>query len=204
MTRRDRRHVGTPQVRPDQETANAGAITGAMTGSIPDDLLEEALAYTGLTDLSPEVQRSVLGLTPETASVEPATWTQLLEAAHRGIQHHRNDSAALPRMLFVRRCEKQASLDDVATAIGVPAKQLDAIEHGHERIETLTAANVAAWIRFLDVEIPQARASLRKALELQRREDVSLAAAASPDAKGADDGFVEEVVALLEAEAGHP
>jgi hypothetical protein len=195
MTRRDRRHVDSHQERADEDATKKAPTP-------PDDLLEEALAHTGLTALSPEVQRSILALTAETAPVEPATWTQLLDAAHRGIQHHRNDSAALPRMLFMRRCERETSLDDIAAAIAVPAKQLGAIEHGHDRVETLTAAKVAAWILFLDVDAPQARASLTKALELQRRENVALAAAASPDAEDADDRFIDEVIALVEAEAG--
>jgi transcriptional regulator with XRE-family HTH domain len=164
-----------------------------------DDLLNEALAHTGLDALSPEAQRYLLALTTDSASVEPDTRQKLVDAASRGIQHHRNDSSALPRLLFVQRRALRSSLEDVAERIGVPADQLAAVERGRERIETLTAPKVAAWISVLGVSSAQARASIGRALELQRREDLAVAAAAT-DVSTTDDDFIEEVIAHLPAE----
>jgi transcriptional regulator with XRE-family HTH domain len=164
-----------------------------------DKLLDEALANTGLDALSPEAQRYLLALASDTASVEPSTRQKFVDAASRGIQHHRNDSSALPRLLFLQRRELHSSLEDVAERIGVPADQLAEVERGQGRIEALTAPKVASWINALGVGVDQARASLGRALELQRREDLAVAAAAA-DVAAADDDFIEEVIALLLAE----
>ncbi len=171
----------------------------AETDDDRDELLDEALAHTGLDALSPEAQRYLLALTRDTASVEPSTRQKLVDAASRGIQHHRNDSSALPRLLFLQRRELHSSLEDVAERIGVPADHLAEVERGRERIGTLTAPKVAAWISALGVGVDQARASLGRALELERREDLAVAAAA-PEVSTADNDFIEQVIALLLAE----
>lgn len=164
-----------------------------------DEVLDEALAHTGLDALSPEAQSYLLALTSDTASVEPSTRQKFVDAASRGIQYHRNDSSALPRLLFLQRRELHSSLEDVAERIGVPADQLAEVERGRERIETLTAPKVASWISALGVGVDQARVSLGRALELQRREDLAVAAAAAEVAAPEDD-FIKEVIALLRAE----
>ena len=57
---------------------------------------------------------------------------------------------------------------------------------------------MASWIGALDVNASQDRASLRRALELQRREDRAVAAAAV-EVSAENDAFFEEVIALLQA-----
>lgn len=161
--------------------------------------VEMTAAHTGLDALSPESQRYLLALTNDTASVESSTRQKFVDAASRGIQHHRNDSSALPRLLFLQRRELHLSLEDVAKRIGVPADQLAEVERGRERIDTLTGHKVASWISALGVGVDQARASLGRALELQRREDLAVAAAAA-EVAAADDEFIDKVIALLHAE----
>lgn len=163
------------------------------------ELVDEALAQIALDALSPEAQRYLLSLTSDTASVEPSTRQKLVDAASRGIKHHRDDSSALPRLLFLKRCELQSTLEDIAGRIDVPTDELADVERGRKRIETLTAPKVASWVRALGVGSDQARASLGRALELQRREDLTVAAAAGVISTE-DSNFIEEVMALLLAE----
>jgi transcriptional regulator with XRE-family HTH domain len=197
----DRRHVDALH-----ELMNADPLEGtdgteepATSTDEQDELLDEAMAQTGLDALSPEAQRYLLALTSDTASVEPATRQKLVAAASRGIQHHRDESSALPRLLFLRRRDLQSSVEDVAARIGVAAEQLARVEGGRAPVETLTAEKVASWIGVLGVGADQARASLGRALELQRRENLAIVAA-SVEVSTADDAFIEEVIALLQSQ----
>lgn len=195
----DRRHVDDLHELMDSDPIENGPEKLSDSTDSRDGAIDEALAHTGLDALSPEAQRYLLALTADTESVEPATRQKLVYAATRGIQHHRNDTSALPRLLFLRRHQLNTSLEDVAERIGVPADQLDAVERGRARIESITAPKVASWVRALHVGADQARESLRRALELQKREDLAVAAASaavSPE----DDEFIQQVIALLQAQ----
>lgn len=189
--------IETP-VQPGAAAGDAANTAETVGTESTDDSLDEALSRVGLDALSPEAQRYLLALTADTASVEPSTRQKLVDAAARGIQHHRNDTSALPRLLFLQRRHLGAPLEEVAARVGASAAELDAVERGRARVESLSPAVVASWIDALEVGADQARVSLGRALELQRRDDVAVAAAAAAAPTG-DDEFIEQVIALLEA-----
>jgi hypothetical protein len=163
------------------------------------EVISEALARVGLDALSPEAQRLLLALTDDVESVEPSTRQRLVSAADRGIQRRRDERSALPRLLFLARRRAEATLEDIADRIDVPADTLDAVERGKELIDTMRPEQVAAWIRSLHVGAEQARESLRRAFRLRREQDLAVASA-SPEVTADQDAFVNQVMALLQAE----
>ena len=138
----------------------------------------------------------LLELTADSASVEPHTRQKFVEAASRGIQHHRNDVQRAP----------STPLYPAARASLVPRgcrrthrRPRRPACRSRERTGTHRDPHCAQG-RILDKRPRRRRRSSPdepgRALELQRREDLAVAAAA-PEFVAADGDFIQEVISCF-------
>jgi Helix-turn-helix domain len=166
----------------------------------PDDCEQDAWmesAFTALpaSDLfDPAVLAAVELLMNDYESVTVRTRQRLVDGADRGVRwRHRLDNR-LGNLLREHRCARQLSPGDIAARIGADASLITEIETGAKPAHSLTAEQVAAWIRYVRLEHGAALAALRDTPPLGKvpEQDADLPA----------DGFTCDVAAALGRSSG--
>ncbi|WP_375504505.1 hypothetical protein [uncultured Jatrophihabitans sp.] len=175
----------------DLETVEADASEPA------ESPVTAALAAAGHDMLSGEASELLLDLTADAVSIEPEARARLVEAAQRALSKRRDDASPLPRLLFLARREAGEAVESVARAIAVDRDDLLHVERGVKSLEQFGADSTAAWVMHFGVPLDQARAAIRRTLQLQAVDE--RAAASRVDAVEVDNApFLTKVTALLE------
>ncbi len=161
-----------------------------------DPEILNAISSVGLEAMSPSAQALLLRLTDYSENLEPATRGRLVSAAESALRWRKNNSAALPVLLFARRRAAKVTPEEISAQIHVPAEALTDIESGASSMRTIEPDEVAAWIHVLNVDFPDAEAALKRGYE--RRPASPRAAGANPSQLAPDDdGFVTAVLTRL-------
>lgn len=140
-----------------------------------DTELESALSSLDHLALSREAQELLVGLTNDSAGLEPAARQKFVAAAQRALRKRRNDASPLPRVLFLLRQERAEDPADVAIQVGVDPEVLANAERGRVAIRELPVDAVVAWIQHFDVARPTARDALLEVLRVQSRGELAAA-----------------------------
>jgi hypothetical protein len=161
-----------------------------------DDLIDSALDGVGVEALSDEARAMLLAVTDQSEGLEPSTRQRLVAAAERGLHSRRQGTIALPLVLFNARRGAGQQLDEVASAVEIPPAQLQAIETGTDKLNSISAEAVATWIAQFDITIEQAQGALYNTFVASgptRR----AAGRSSRKLSVEDSAFVEQVVECL-------
>lgn len=170
--------------------------------AVLDTDLSEALSAVGLDAMSPDARELLLGLTDYSENLEPAARESLVSAAERAMQWRRDNSNALPVLLFTRRRQQELSPQQVADALDIEPDAVAAIESGSSSLRSATAPVVARWINLLRVSEGEAEAALM--LGVARPQPTVRAAGRTQPSRTSeiDKAFVDQVLQHLRDLAG--
>lgn len=142
---------------------NAEPPVMALPGQQPDDgeqdtWMEAAFTALSASDLfDPEVLAAVELMMNDSESVTVSARQRLVEGAGRGVRWRRR----LGNLLREHRRARHLTPGDIAARIGAAAPLIAEIETGAKPACSLTAEQVAAWIRYVGLEHGAALAALR-------------------------------------------
>ena len=102
----------------------------------------------------------------------------------------------MQQLLFVRRRETEQSLDEIATAIGASADELQALEGGSRELSQLDARSLAAWATQLRISSSIAVRCLRQSLAI-RPAYASFGRTDAPELNDEDTQYVARFEAAL-------
>jgi transcriptional regulator with XRE-family HTH domain len=155
-----------------------------------------ALGVVGLEAMSPEARALIIKLTDYSESLEPTARESFVSAAERGLQWRRNNSSALPVLLFTRRREQDLKPDQIAASLGLTPEAVAKLESGGVSLRSTTAEVIARWIDYLHVTTTEAETALK--LSVGHAQPSTRAAGRRPRSEpDVDDAFVDEVLGHL-------
>lgn len=161
-----------------------------------DAWLEVAFAALPPDVFDPVVLTAVDRLMNDSESVTVAARRRLVGGADRGARWRQRLGGQLENVLCDCRQALGLSPREIASQIGVGVSLISEIETGSKTIDTLTADQVAAWIRLMDIDANTALGAL------QRSRHAGEVWPASGD--GVLAGFVREVANALGESPSRP
>lgn len=161
-----------------------------------DAWFEAAFAALPPDVFDPVVLAAVDHLMHDSESVSTTARHRLVRGADRGVRWRQGHRDQLGHLLRDRRRTLGLPPSAIVSQIGVRADLLAEIETGSKTIETLPAAQVAAWIRLVSLDPATALAALR------RSPHPGLALPASHDGAGA--GFARDLADALGESRSRP
>lgn len=115
---------------------------------------------------APEVLLAVDSLLEPGESVTPTSRNRMIAGAERASRWRRALAGPLPVALRAKRENASTTLDQIAELISLEPKQLADIELGKIQVQKVLAADLARWVRAVELNDEQALAALKKSLSM--------------------------------------